>query len=114
PHFASPQDIKIGSDGTVFIAESGNDKPPDRAGILVMRPDGSLIERIGRYGNYDGQLQDLHWAAVGKHGQVYAADFTGRRVQKFVRGAGSNAGRELPNQEMQRTAARRVITFSRD
>ena len=85
PHFASPQDIKIADDGTVFVAEGGNDKLPDRTGILVLRLDGSLIERIGRYGNYDGQFQDLHWVAVGKRGQVYAADFTGRRVQKFVR-----------------------------
>jgi peptidylamidoglycolate lyase len=86
PHFVSPQDIKIGSDGTAFVAEGGNDKPPDRTGILVLRPDGSLVERIGRYGNYDGQFQDPHWLAVGKGGQVYVADFTGRRVQKFVRG----------------------------
>jgi hypothetical protein len=49
-----------------------------------MHPDGSLVERIGRYGNYDGQ--DPHWLAVGKRGQMYVADFTGRRVQKFVRG----------------------------
>ena len=86
PHFVSPQDIKIGSNGTAFVAEGGNDKPPDRTGILVMRPDGSLVERIGRYGNYDGQFQDPHWLAVGKRGQMYVADFTGRRVQKFVRG----------------------------
>jgi peptidylamidoglycolate lyase len=85
PHFASPQDIKIGSSGTVFVAEGGNDKLPDRTGVLVMRSDGSLVERIGRYGNYDGQFQDLHWVAIGKREQIYAADFTGRRVQKFVR-----------------------------
>jgi peptidylamidoglycolate lyase len=85
-HFVSPQDIKISSDGTAFVAEGGNDKPPDRTGVLVMHPDGSLVERIGRYGNYDGQFQDPHWLAVGKRGQIYVADFTGRRVQKFVRG----------------------------
>ena len=86
PHFASPQDIKISSEGTIFVAESGTDKLPDRTGILVMRGDGSLVERIGHYGNYDGQFQDLHWVAVGKREEVYGADFTGRRVQKFVRG----------------------------
>ena len=70
------------------MAEGGNDKPPYRAGLLVMRSDGSLIERVGRYGNYDGQFQDAHWVAVAKGGAVYVADFTGRRVQKFVRSKG--------------------------
>lgn len=85
PPFIAPQDIKIRRDGIAFVAEGGSDKPPDVAGILVMRPDGSLAERIGRYGNYDGQFLDIHWVALGRNGQVYAADFTGRRVQKFVR-----------------------------
>lgn len=86
PHFASPQGSKIGGEGTIFVAESGTDKLPDRTGILVMRRDGFLVERIGHYGNYDGQFQDLHWVAVGKRDEVYGADFTGLRVQKFVRG----------------------------
>ena len=51
-----------------------------------MRLDGSLIELIGRYGNYDGQFLDLHWVAIATSGAVYTADFEGRRVQKFVRG----------------------------
>ena len=83
PPFAGPQDIKIGRDGTAFVAQSGNDKLP--AAVLAMRLDGSLIELIGRYGNYDGQFLDLHWVAVAKSGAVYTADFEGRRVQKFVR-----------------------------
>lgn len=88
PPFVSPQDIKIGRDDTIFVAEGGNDKVPDVSGLLVMRADGSLIERVGRYGNYDGQFQDIHWVAVAKSGAVYTADFTGRRVQKFVPGKG--------------------------
>lgn len=32
PHFVSPQDIRIGGSGTVFVAEGGNDKlPPHRS-----------------------------------------------------------------------------------
>jgi len=52
----------------------------------VTRPDGSLVGRLGRYGNYDGQFLVAHGVAVGKGGEVYVADFTGRRVQKFVPG----------------------------
>lgn len=83
--FIMPQDIKIGEDGTAFIVDPGNDQPPDRSGLLIVNKDGSLIERVGRYGNYDGQFLDPHWVALGKNGEVYVADFTGKRVQKFVR-----------------------------
>jgi peptidylamidoglycolate lyase len=83
--FIMPQDIKVGEDGTAFIVDPGNDQLPDRSGLLIMNKDGSLIERVGRYGNYDGQFLDPHWVALGKHGEVYVADFTGKRVQKFVR-----------------------------
>ena len=85
-HFVSPQDIAIAGDGTAFVADMGDEKLPDRSGVLVFRRDGSLIGRFGRYGNYDGQFLVAHGVAVGKGGEVYVADFTGRRVQKFVAG----------------------------
>lgn len=84
PPFVSPQSIRIGRDGTAFVAESGSDKLPDVSGLLVLRSDGSLIERVGRYGNYDGQFQSIHGVAVGTSRALYTADFTGKRVQKFV------------------------------
>jgi DNA-binding beta-propeller fold protein YncE len=86
PLFANPQDIAIGTDGTVFVTDIGDEKLPDRSGVYVLRRDGSLIGRFGRYGNYDGQFLVAHGIAVGKRGEVYVADFTGRRVQKFVLG----------------------------
>jgi peptidylamidoglycolate lyase len=86
PPFAGLQDIKIGRDGLAFVVQMGPEKLPDVSGILVMRSNGSLIERVGRYGNYNGQFLDIHWVAVAKSGAVYTADFGGKRVQKFVRG----------------------------
>jgi hypothetical protein len=68
------------------VVQSGSEKLPDVSGILVMRSGGSLVERIGRYGNYNGQFLDIHWVAVAKSGAIYTADFEGRKVQKFVRG----------------------------
>jgi DNA-binding beta-propeller fold protein YncE len=85
PPFAALQGIKIGRDGLAFVVQMGPEKLPDVSGLLVMRPDGSLVERVGRYGNYDGQFMDIHWVAVAKSGAVYTADFEERRVQKFVR-----------------------------
>ncbi|HSS21643.1 MAG TPA: peptidyl-alpha-hydroxyglycine alpha-amidating lyase family protein [Pyrinomonadaceae bacterium] len=85
PPFASLQDVKIGRDGYAFVVQMGSEKLPDVSGLLVLRSDGSLVERVGRYGNYDGQFLDLHWVAIARSGAVYTADFEGRRVQKFVR-----------------------------
>ncbi|HYJ92228.1 MAG TPA: peptidyl-alpha-hydroxyglycine alpha-amidating lyase family protein [Pyrinomonadaceae bacterium] len=84
PPFILPQDIKIAADGTMFMTETGNEDLPDRSGVLVLRRDGTQIGRIGSFGNYDGQFEDPHWIAIGKNGEIYVADFTGRRVQKFV------------------------------
>ena len=87
PPFANPQDIAIGSDGTAFVSDIGEQgELPDRSGVYVMKPEGSLLGRIGRRGNYDGQFIVAHGVAVGKSGEVYVADFYGRRVQKFLRG----------------------------
>jgi peptidylamidoglycolate lyase len=85
PPFVNPQAIALDVSGAAYVTDAGNDTPPDRSGILMLRPDGSLIQRIGRFGNYDGQFLDPHGIVVGRNGDVYVADFTGRRVQKFVR-----------------------------
>jgi len=84
-YLVSPQDIKIGRDGNAYIADNGSEKPPDHTGIVILGPDGTFIQRVGRYGNYDGQFVDFHMVAVGKDGSIYCADFEGKRVQKFVR-----------------------------
>jgi len=89
PPFSSPQDIAIGSDGTAFVTDVGEQYTlPDRSGVYVMKLDGSSLGRIGRRGNYGGQFIIAHGVAVGKGGEVYVADFFGRRVQKFLRGKG--------------------------
>jgi len=86
PPLTNPQDIAVGADGTVFVTDIGEEKLPDRSGVYVVGRDGTLVGRFGRFGNYDGQFLVAHGVAVGKSGEVYVADFTGRRVQKFVPG----------------------------
>jgi hypothetical protein len=51
----------------------------------VLAANGRVLERFGRYGNYDGQFVDPHWVALDSRGAVYVADFGGKRVEKFVR-----------------------------
>jgi peptidylamidoglycolate lyase len=88
-HFVEPQDIAIGRDGTAFVTDIGDDRAErDQSGVYVIRPDGSVAGKIGHAGTYDGQFLVAHGVAVGNGGEVYVADFSGRRVQKFVRGGG--------------------------
>jgi len=89
PAFGRPYDVAIGKDGVAFVADGG-DQPltgPDRSALVVVRPDGFVLERVGRFGNYDGQFAIAHDLAVSADGAVYVGDITGRRIQKFVRDA---------------------------
>lgn len=87
PRLGRPYDIAIGTNDATFVADGGDqpDAPPDRSALVVLHTDGSVVERIGRWGNYDGQFLLAHDVAVGRNGAVYVGDIMGRRVQKFVR-----------------------------
>lgn len=85
PPFASPQAIAAGADGTIYVAESGGEMRPDPCGVVILGRDGTIGGHVGRYGYYDGQFADIHGVAVARNGDLYVADFAGRRVQKFVR-----------------------------
>jgi peptidylamidoglycolate lyase len=80
----SAQSIKVGRDGRVYVACAGEPGAADRTGVVIFDVEGKVIEKVGRYGNYDGQFYDLHWVALSKSGALYTADFEGRRVLKFI------------------------------
>lgn len=86
PEIGRPYDIALAAGGTAFIADGGDqpDSPPDRSGVAVVSPNGSVEERFGRWGNYDGQFEMAHCVAVARDGSVYVGDITGGRIQKFV------------------------------
>lgn len=81
-----PYDMAIEQDGSVLIADGGDqpDAPPDRSGVTVVASDGKVVQRFGRWGNYDGQFEMAHDIAIGPDGAVYVGDITGKRIQKFV------------------------------
>jgi peptidylamidoglycolate lyase len=89
PALGRPYDVAVGNDGMAFVVDGGDqpESPPDRSGLVVVRPDGTVAQRVGRFGNYDGQFLIAHDVAVASDGAVYVGDITGRRIQKFVREA---------------------------
>jgi peptidylamidoglycolate lyase len=84
--YGRPFDVAIARDGKAFIADGGDipKDEPDRSSVVVVRQDGTVIERFGRYGFYDGQFFRAHALAVASDGSVYVGD-AGSRVQKFLR-----------------------------
>ena len=80
----SAQAVKVARDGRVYVACAGEPGSNDRTGIVIFDAAGKVIEKVGRYGNYDGQFYDLRWVALSKSGGIYTADFAGRRVLKFI------------------------------
>lgn len=83
-----PYALALGPDGRWFVADGGDqpDNPPDRSALVVATSAGEVLERIGRWGNYDGQFAIAHDVAVARDGSVYVGDIVGMRVQKFVPG----------------------------
>ncbi len=82
-----PFDATVASDGTVFIASNyyPAGRPERHSWVTVLRQDGTVSAKVGRWGNYDGQFQEAHCIAAGKDGSLYVGDIIGERIQKFVR-----------------------------
>ena len=89
--FNLPRAVTVGPDGTIYVADSGNDR------IQVFSPQGQFLRQWGSTCKLydqtqpqqgckgDGQAQfDEPWGiAVDKSGNVYVADTWNSRIQKF-------------------------------
>ena len=75
------------STGQVFVIDGGAQPYllPYRAAIVVLDSTGTELERIGRFGNHDGQFIMGHDIALDRDGNVLVADVLGRRLQRFNR-----------------------------
>ncbi len=76
-----PYDATVARNGSVFMASNG---PMHHSWVVVLRQDGTVLEKVGRWGNYDGQFEEAHCVAVAKDGSLYVGDIIGGRIQKFV------------------------------
>ena len=74
--------------GAIAAVVDGGEQPetpPDRSGVSIVRQDGTVSERFGRFGNQDGQFRMGHDVAADAQGNLYIVDIAGQRVQKFAR-----------------------------
>ena len=81
-----PYSVAMLGSAFALIADGGEqpDGPPERSGVSVVSRAGAQLQRLGRWGNYDGQFMMAHDVAGDADGNFYAVDIAGRRVQKFA------------------------------
>lgn len=87
PQIGRPYGIAVIGPDRFAIADCGEQPQsgPDRSALVIVNGKGEVIERIGRYGNQDGQFRMAHHLATDASGAIYVVDITGQRVQKFAR-----------------------------
>lgn len=81
-----PYGLALLPDGRIVVADGGEqpDSGPDRSGAVLLTKEGRVLQRFGRYGNYDGQFRMAHAVAADARNDVFVVDITGQRVQKFT------------------------------
>ncbi len=78
PKFRSPDDLVFASDGSVFVADSGNGR------IVKLNAKGEFVTAWGKKGKAEGEFATAHALAIDKQDRVYVADRNNRRVQVFA------------------------------
>lgn len=81
-----PYGLALLSQGRLVVADGGEQPQsgPDRSGIAIADVAGRVLQRLGRFGNYDGEFRMAHDVASDGSGNLYVVDIAGQRVQKFA------------------------------
>jgi NHL repeat len=77
--FNGPQDIAVGADSRVYVADADNHR------IQWFTPEGVLGGAWGTSGTGNGEFEDPTDLATAPDGSVYVADFNNGRIQRFNR-----------------------------
>ncbi len=87
--FTEPNDVVIGPDGSIYVAEAHNaqfldQNPPNGVGrISKYSPDGKFIKSFGAYGYGASEFRGPHALAFDSKGRLFVADRGNRRLMIF-------------------------------
>ncbi|MCL5026839.1 MAG: TIGR03663 family protein [Chloroflexi bacterium] len=74
---AEPKGIAIGPDGSIYVADSRNNR------VEKFDASGNFVTKWGSSGNANGQFAEPWGIATDGQGNVYVADTWNHRIQKF-------------------------------
>lgn len=77
-YFGSIRDLDVTSDGRMVVADG------DASNIKVLRPDGALIDTLGRAGEGPGEFQRLASVQIARGDSLYAYDPLRLRLTVFT------------------------------
>ena len=77
--FYLPEDVKVGSNGDIYVLDSGNHR------IQVFDKNGRFIRSIGRFGQGPGEFNRPEALALDLEDNIYVADTRNGRIQIFDR-----------------------------
>jgi peptidylamidoglycolate lyase len=81
-----PYGIDIDPASDKILVVDGGVQPyrlPYRSAIVILDSKGTILDRLGSFGNQDGQFIMGHDIAVAGDGSLIVADVLGRRIQRF-------------------------------
>jgi len=79
-----PNDVAIGANGDVFVAEGHTPGPNGDARVLKFDKNGRFLKSWGGKGSGHGQFQVAHGIDIDGHGRIWVADRENQRVQIFT------------------------------
>jgi len=75
--FNRPIGIAVASDGSVYVADSQNDR------IQKFTPQGVFVSKWGTQGTGEGEFSHPNDVAMASDGSIYVTDYWNNRIQKF-------------------------------
>jgi DNA-binding beta-propeller fold protein YncE len=79
-----PNDVTIGANGDIFVAEGHTPGPKGDPRVLKFDKDGRFIKSWGGKGSAPGRFQVAHAIAIDRDGLLWVADRENQRVEVFT------------------------------